>query len=48
MIPSVIELEGDVGARVLLDEAGALEVEAGHLASAADVDTPADLEGLRR
>ena len=48
MIPRVIALEGDVGARVLLDEAGALEVEAGHLASAADVDTPADLEGLRR
>jgi molybdenum cofactor cytidylyltransferase len=48
MIPRVMELEGDVGARVLLDEAGVLEVEAGHLASAADVDTPADLEGLRR
>jgi molybdenum cofactor cytidylyltransferase len=48
MIPRVMELEGDVGARVLLDEAGVLEVEAGHLASAADVDTPADLEVLRR
>jgi molybdenum cofactor cytidylyltransferase len=48
MIPRVMEIEGDVGARVLIEEAGALEVEAGHLASAADVDTPEDLEVLRR
>ena len=48
MIPRVMELEGDVGARHLLEQAGVLEVEAGHLASAADVDTPADLEVLRR
>jgi molybdenum cofactor cytidylyltransferase len=48
MIPKVMELEGDRGARLLLEEAGTLEVEAGHLASAADVDTPEDLEVLRR
>ncbi|MGZ4200498.1 MAG: nucleotidyltransferase family protein [Thermoleophilaceae bacterium] len=48
MIPRVMELEGDVGARHLLEQARVREVEAGHLASAADVDTPADLEVLRR
>jgi CTP:molybdopterin cytidylyltransferase MocA len=48
MIPKVMELEGDRGARLLLEENGALEVEAGHLASAADVDTPDDLEVLRK
>jgi molybdenum cofactor cytidylyltransferase len=48
MIPAVMKLEGDRGARLLLEEAGALEMEAGHLASAADVDTPDDLEVLRR
>ena len=48
MIPRVMELEGDVGARDLLEQASVREVEAGHLASAADVDTPADLEVLRR
>ena len=48
MIPAVMKLEGDRGARLLLEEAGTLEVEAGHLASAADVDTPDDLEVLRR
>jgi molybdenum cofactor cytidylyltransferase len=48
MIPKVMELEGDRGARLLLEEAGTLEVEAGHLASAADVDTPEDLEVLRK
>jgi molybdenum cofactor cytidylyltransferase len=48
MIPKLMDLEGDRGARLLLEEAGALEVEVGHLASAADVDTPDDLEVLRR
>jgi molybdenum cofactor cytidylyltransferase len=48
MIPELMKLEGDRGARLLLEEAGVLEVEAGHLASAADVDTPDDLEVLRR
>jgi molybdenum cofactor cytidylyltransferase len=48
MIPRVRELEGDVGARFLLEEANARLVEAGHLCSAADVDTPADLEVLRK
>jgi nicotine blue oxidoreductase len=48
IIPRAMELEGDQGARLLLEEAGALEVDASHLASAADVDTPDDLEVLRR
>ena len=48
MIPDAMEIEGDRGARILLEGADVLEVEAGHLASAADVDTPDDLEVLRR
>jgi molybdenum cofactor cytidylyltransferase len=48
IIPRVMKLEGDVGARHLLEQERVREVEAGHLASAADVDTPADLEVLRR
>ena len=48
IIPRVVEIEGDVGARVLLEQAGAREVEAGHLCSAVDVDTPDDLEVLRK
>jgi molybdenum cofactor cytidylyltransferase len=48
MIPNAMAIEGDRGARILLDGADVLEVEAGHLASAADVDTPDDLEVLRR
>jgi CTP:molybdopterin cytidylyltransferase MocA len=48
IIPRVMELEGDQGARLLLEEAGAREVDASHLANAADVDTPDDLEVLRK
>jgi len=48
IIPKVMELEGDQGARLLLEEEDVLEVDASHLASAADVDTPDDLEVLRR
>ena len=40
------ELTGDVGARELLEQAGARNVEAGHLCTADDVDTPADLQAL--
>jgi CTP:molybdopterin cytidylyltransferase MocA len=39
------ELQGDIGARELL--AGAQTIECGDLASGRDVDTRADLEGLR-
>jgi molybdenum cofactor cytidylyltransferase len=48
IIPKVMELVGDQGARLLLAEEDVLEVDASHLASAADVDTPDDLEVLRR
>jgi CTP:molybdopterin cytidylyltransferase MocA len=44
---AVAELEGDVGARELLRRIGVLKVECAHLCSSIDVDTPADLEGLR-
>ena len=43
----VAALRGDVGARELLEAIGAFSVECGQLCSAADVDTPAALEGLR-
>jgi CTP:molybdopterin cytidylyltransferase MocA len=42
------ELRGDVGARALLDRTAVLEVECGDLGAPADVDTPADLEAIRR
>ena len=45
---AVAELRGDVGARELLRAIGAFPVECGQLCSAADVDTPAALERLRR
>jgi molybdenum cofactor cytidylyltransferase len=44
---AVAELEGDVGARELLRRIGVFKVECAHLCSPIDVDTPADLEGLR-
>jgi molybdenum cofactor cytidylyltransferase len=45
---AVAGIEGDVGARELLRRAGVARVECGHLCSAVDVDTPADLDALRR
>jgi molybdenum cofactor cytidylyltransferase len=42
----VAELEGDAGARDLLEAVGVRRVECGHLASAHDVDTRADLEAI--
>ncbi len=42
----IAELNGDVGARGLI--VGGQLIECGDLASGADVDTPADLEELRR
>jgi molybdenum cofactor cytidylyltransferase len=44
---AVAALRGDAGARGLLDHAGALEVECGP-GAVLDVDTPAELEALRR
>jgi molybdenum cofactor cytidylyltransferase len=41
-------LRGDVGARGLLEQVAVLEVECGALGTPVDVDTPADLEGMRR
>ena len=41
-------LQGDDGARDVLSRAGALEVDCTGLATGADVDTPAQLEELRR
>jgi molybdenum cofactor cytidylyltransferase len=47
LFASAIELEGDEGAKQLLEEAGVRRVEVGHLCEPADVDTPADLDALR-
>jgi molybdenum cofactor cytidylyltransferase len=43
-----MELSGDAGARELLEEAGVRRIEVGHLCEPADVDTPADLDAIRR
>jgi molybdenum cofactor cytidylyltransferase len=47
ILPSVLELRGDVGARELLAGAAVRTFEAAHLCDPADVDTPEDLEALR-
>jgi CTP:molybdopterin cytidylyltransferase MocA len=47
MLPAVLALRGDVGARDLLAGATVRTVEVGHLARPDDVDVPADLEVLR-
>jgi CTP:molybdopterin cytidylyltransferase MocA len=44
----VRSLSGDQGARDLLAEAGAQELECGHLCRPDDIDTPDDLEAARR
>lgn len=46
VLAAVPELEGDAGARELLARFAVRRWEAGHLASAADVDTPDELAGL--
>ena len=46
--PRVDELRGDVGARALMDEVTATEVDCTDTGSPADVDTPADLERIAR
>lgn len=48
LIPRAMELQGDQGARELLEDAGVRRIEVGHLCEPADVDTPADLDELRR
>jgi len=45
--PRIAELRGDVGAREVLKQIGAVAIECGHLCSAVDVDTPEALEQLR-
>ena len=46
VMDAVSELDGDVGARELLARFRVRDWEAGHLASAADVDTPEELSRL--
>lgn len=46
LFEDVLALEGDAGARDLLDRAGVVTVECDHLASDHDVDTPANLEAI--
>jgi CTP:molybdopterin cytidylyltransferase MocA len=46
-LPALEGLSGDVGAREVLARVGALEIECGGLCSAADVDTPEELEAMR-
>ena len=43
---AVSEIEGDIGARELLRSIGVVKIECGHLCSAIDIDTPADLQRL--
>jgi nicotine blue oxidoreductase len=47
LIPRALELQGDEGARELLEISGVRRIEVGHLCEPADVDTPADLDALR-
>ena len=47
LIPRALELQGDEGARELLEASGVRRIEVGHLCEPADVDTPADLDALR-
>jgi molybdenum cofactor cytidylyltransferase len=48
MLPGVAKLRGDVGARELLGSATVRTFEAARLCDPVDVDTPEELEGLRR
>jgi molybdenum cofactor cytidylyltransferase len=48
LLDRVDELRGDVGFRDLLEGARVRELECGHLCDPTDVDTPAELERLRR
>jgi molybdenum cofactor cytidylyltransferase len=44
---AVAAIEGDIGARELLRSIGVQQIECAHLASAVDIDTPADLRALQ-
>jgi molybdenum cofactor cytidylyltransferase len=48
MLPRVAQLRGDVGARELLGHTTVRTFEAGGLSDPVDVDTPEELEALRR
>lgn len=48
LFAEVGELRGDVGARDLLAARGAATIDCGHLCRPDDVDTPDDLEAIRR
>ncbi len=48
LFPEIVSLRGDAGARDLLMAHGAVEVECGALSRDDDVDTPDDLETIRR
>ena len=47
LMRAAMELEGDLGARELLEDARARKVEVAHLCRPLDVDTPDDLERLK-
>ena len=47
MLPEVMELRGDAGARDLLTGQGVKMVEAGHLCRPDDIDVPDQLEAIR-
>ncbi|HEX4759403.1 MAG TPA: nucleotidyltransferase family protein [Thermoleophilaceae bacterium] len=47
LFAAAMRLEGDEGAKQLLEEAGVRRVEVGHLCEPTDIDTPADLDALR-
>jgi molybdenum cofactor cytidylyltransferase len=48
LMRQAMELKGDAGARELLEGAAVRKVEVAHLCRPTDVDTPGDLESLRR
>jgi CTP:molybdopterin cytidylyltransferase MocA len=48
LFDEVLALDGDTGAKDLLAAEHARQIEVGHLAAADDVDTPEELEALRR
>jgi CTP:molybdopterin cytidylyltransferase MocA len=47
LMQRAMELEGDLGARELLEDARVRHVEVAHLCRPRDVDTPADLDALQ-
>jgi CTP:molybdopterin cytidylyltransferase MocA len=48
LFPRLRALRGDAGARDLLEHVQVLRLEAAHLCSNADVDTPDQLEAIAR